>query len=308
MNEGFEFGGSSQFIDKKQIALRPSISDAVQQHVHHHYHHGESTTNSGGPSFIPIGQGASSHGYGASYGNIGTSYDIPNSGLLGGGFQDLEDYKKAFKVKGTGNDANGSSGSSISANSYAGQYPLYEKPTRDFAYAKADGHKGSKYLAGSNFASTNAVHSSSNDYIASGTTNSQYYGNGDNDGFRNDFSADYSGDCLCVPYAQCPSEHAGRKDDLFLPIDPRHLNKNIESEAIAEGTATTGNETSAMSRAGKSEQVENEGESKGRKKREAPSGESESIEGRKKSNGEGVRILESRYLFGRCKSVDKRKK
>ncbi|OAD60737.1 Serine proteinase stubble, partial [Eufriesea mexicana] len=252
VNEGFEFG-SSQFIDKKQIALRPSVgSDAVQQHVHHHYHHGDSTPSSGGPSFIPIGQGASSHGYGASYGNIGTSYDIPNAGVLGDGFQGLEDYKKAFKVKGTSNGANGLNGGSLSANSYAEQYPVYEKPARDFAYGKADGHKGSKYLTGSNFASPNAVHSSSNDYIASGTTNSHYYGNGDNEGFRNDFSADYSGDCVCVPYAQCPSEHAGRKDDLFLPIDPRNLNKNIDAEAIVEGAAAAvENETSAILRAGK---------------------------------------------------------
>ncbi|CAK9796752.1 Phenoloxidase-activating factor 2 (Fragment) [Anthophora plagiata] len=311
ISEGFEYQGNSQFIDKKQIALRPSVgSDPVQQHVHHHYHHNEGAagaTIAGGPSFSPgpISQGATSIGYGGNYGSIGTSYDVPSSGVLGGGFQDFDDYKKAFKVKGTNNDVSGSSGS-VSANSYADRYPVYEKPPRDFAYGKTEGQKTGKYFTGGNYVSPNAVHASSNDYAASGTTSNNYYNyygnNNENEGFGNEFS----GDCVCVPYAQCQNEHAGRKDDLFLPIDPRNLNKNIEAESM-DGTAAivieeNSNGTSTIVRVPKSSTIdatdaqlsaESIGEeskelrANDRSKREATRDESTSIEGRKKSDGEG---------------------
>ena len=318
LSEGFDFESNSQFIDKKQIALRPSVgSDAVQQHVHHHYHHSDGTVGAtipGGSSFSasPISQGPLS--YGSSYGNIGTSYDIPSSGVLGGGFQDLDDYKKAFKVKGPGgNEANGFG--SASASSYADKYPVYEKPTRDFAYTKPESHKTGKYFTAGNYVSSNAVHASSNDYLASGSTNNFLYGNGnDNDAFKNDFFV-ANGECVCIPYEQCPRENAGRKDDLFLAIDPRNLNKNIEAEGIiaaekngANGTSTivqiakNGEVDSNVSQISAEEEQSTEEQANVRSKREATS--DESIEGRKKSNGEGVRAVRNSLLnFSRLNTL-----
>lgn len=288
-NEGFEFAG--QLIDKKQIALRPTIgSETVQQHVHHHYHHANGGATIGG---VP-----SSLGYGA--GNIGTSYDIPNSGVLGAGFQDLDDYKKAFKVKETtSNDG------SVSANSYAERYPVYEKPTRDFEtlHGKPDGYKSGKYFSPGNYVSPNAVQSSSNDYVTSGSTSSYYYGNTNNEGFANDF---YTEDCVCVPYGQCPREQAGRKDDLFLPIDPRNLNKNIEAESMEETAAMVieknTNETFIVGsndfQTPSQKDEKREEMNKARSKRETTTAgdESANIEGRKKSNGEGVRMFKPCYF------------
>lgn len=290
-NENFEFAGNGQLIDKKQIALRPTIgSETVQQHVHHHYHHADGGATIGG---VP-----SSLSYGA--GNIGTSYDIPNSGVLGAGFQDLDDYKKAFKVKGTtSNDG------SVSASSYAERYPVYEKPMQDFdLHAKADGYKSGKYFSPGNYISPNAVQSSSNDYVTSGSTSSYYYGN--NEGFDNDF---YTEDCVCVPYGQCPREQAGRKDDLFLPIDPRNLNKNIEAESTEETAAVVieknTNETFTVGSNDfqtitRKDEQQTEETNKARNKRETTTttgGESVNIEGRKKSNGEGVRMFKFCYFF-----------
>lgn len=38
-------------------------------------------------------------------------------------------------------------------------------------------------------------------------------------------------DCVCVPYDQCPTHDViGRKDDLFLAIDPRNLKSDIQAE------------------------------------------------------------------------------
>ena len=36
----------------------------------------------------------------------------------------------------------------------------------------------------------------------------------------------------CVPYDQCPaSDVVGRRDDLILPLDPRHLSTEIEADS-----------------------------------------------------------------------------
>lgn len=295
-SEGFDYHGPDQFIDKKQLALRPSIpisSDAVQQHVHHHYHHGDAAqgvAGVGGAGFSP----SSSIGYGQGYGSggVGTVFEGNGSpGVYSGAFQDSDDYKKAFKVKApTNNDVNVLSGSAP-ANSYADRYPVYEKPMRDFSYGKSDGQKTGKYYGGNypggNYFSQNTVQGANNDYaVGSSNNNYNYYGN-DNENFGNDFPGSYASDCVCVPYEQCPSsEQAGRKDDLFLPIDPRNLNKNIQAEGIEMLTIVEGNGTKIIEDSSTPASISVQG---ARTKRDAGNSESESVEARKKTNGEGVR-------------------
>ncbi|XP_076624592.1 uncharacterized protein LOC143343509, partial [Colletes latitarsis] len=275
---GFEYDGNDQFIDKKQISLRPTShlgADPVQQHVHHHYHHAE-----GGQS-VPSNPSI----YGQSYGTVGATYDLPGTGIPGG-YQDLDDYKKAFKVKATGNkEANGFIGSA-SASNYAERYPVYEKPTRDTAFSKSDGQKTGKYYGSGNYLSPNTVQASNGDYAFGGTTNNNnYYSQNsyENDNnFGNDFSANYAPDCVCVPYEQCPGEHAGRKDDLFLPIDPRNLNKNIDAENVEAGVEGNGTLATVV-RAEKDDETSGENDRTKRQTSEA----SEDVEARKKGNGEG---------------------
>ncbi|XP_053987952.1 uncharacterized protein LOC128881189 [Hylaeus volcanicus] len=276
-SDSFLYEGNDRFIDKKQIALRPSVlgSDSVQQHVHHHYHHGEGG-QTGGPS--------PSVGYGQSYGSAGTTYDLP-----AGGYQDFDDYKKAFKVKvPTNKDGNGLSGFASTSN-YADRYPVYEKPTLELNFGKTESQKTGKYYSpGGNYLSPNTV-PGTNDYSlgSASTTSNNYFSQNlyenDNNDFGNDFSTSYATDCVCVPYEQCPSgEHAGRKDDLFLPIDPRNLNKNIEAETIETGVEGNGTLSTKDSEGG-STTSETPSDS-ARTKREAGSDDSEA---RKRTNGEG---------------------
>lgn len=58
-------------------------------------------------------------------------------------------------------------------------------------------------------------------------------------------------DCVCVPYEQCPSyDIIGRKGDLILPLDPRHLETEIE--ALEDGAVVTdGNGTMTVVRVAK---------------------------------------------------------
>lgn len=56
-------------------------------------------------------------------------------------------------------------------------------------------------------------------------------------------------DCVCVPYDQCPStDIIGRKDDLILPLDPRHLRTDIEAVDDETATITDGNGTMTVVR------------------------------------------------------------
>ncbi|XP_076160505.1 uncharacterized protein LOC143143294 isoform X1 [Ptiloglossa arizonensis] len=284
VNEGFDYDGNDRFIDKKQIGLRPSIlgTDPVQQHVHHHYHHGE--TGQIGAANPPI--------YGQSYGTVGTSYDLPGTGIgiPPGGFQDVDDYKKAFKVKGTTNKDGNAFDGFTATNNYAERYPVYEKPMREIAYGKSDGQKTGKYYASGNYLSSNTAHATNNDYTfgsspvgAPSVVNNNYYG-------QNLYENDEN-DCVCLPYEQClGGDHAGRKDDLFLPIDPRNLNKNIEAESMAEAAVmfVAGNGTSSKivraSKDSESTTVSSSGANQ-RTKRRAENDDS------KKANGEGRQFL-----------------
>lgn len=59
-------------------------------------------------------------------------------------------------------------------------------------------------------------------------------------------------DCVCVPYDQCPStDIIGRKDDLILPLDPRHLRTDIEAVDDETLTVTDGNGTMTVVRVSK---------------------------------------------------------
>ncbi|XP_076240927.1 uncharacterized protein LOC143183288 [Calliopsis andreniformis] len=291
-SEGFDYQGADQFIDKKQLALRPSIgSDSVQQHVHHHYHHGEASQGiaTGGAGF----SGNPSIGYGQGYGQgssggVGTVFDgNAGAGVYNGAFQDFDDYKKAFKVKPPGNnDVNGLSNSE-SASSYADRYPVYEKPMRDLSYGKSDGQKTGKYFSAGGYYSPNTVQGTNNDYAFGSSNNNYNYYENENEEIKNDFSGNYASDCVCVPYEQCPSsEHAGRKDDLFLPIDPRNLNKDIQAESIDTMIIVEGNGTQVIEDGSTTPAAI--GVESARTKREATGNDGvESVEARKKINGEG---------------------
>lgn len=201
-----------KFIDKKQVVLHQPGSSVTQQHVHHHYHHGDTGINSGiasNPVVIPsspTGGGLGNYGYG-------------NGGTYGTTFNNFEDYKKAFKIK---TPASNSGPSVSSAKDYANRYPVYEKPN-DKQYGGPIGQHGSnnQFADNGNFLN--------NDYQFNNGPDSNYG------------AASYE-DCVCVPYDQCAAiNHVGRKDDLYLAIDPRNLDKgDIEAETVV---ITDGNGT-----------------------------------------------------------------
>ncbi|XP_043282094.1 uncharacterized protein [Venturia canescens] len=272
-----EYDFEDKFLEKKQVLVQQPTAAGVQQHVHHHYHHGEGdvknpavivgTPGLAGPIVNPgvvSSNGLNSYGYGS-------------SGTYGSGYNDFEDYKKAFKVK---TPSNGNSLDPLTSSpSYANRYPTYDKSKRDSIFTSkgfsggvestkilSSGFGGGNSFVNQGFGSGNSGfgQGSSSGFIANGGHPSNHgfgtnAGLGSSNGFENYPSNNYE-DCLCVPYDQCAGiDHAGRKDDLFLAIDPRNLGKDIE--AVEEVVVTDGNGTMSTIRVPKevngTEQAEN---------------------------------------------------
>lgn len=218
-----------KFIDKKQVVLHQPSGSGVQQHVHHHYHHGEAGGIAHNPPAIASsptigGSGLGSYGYG-------------NGGTYGATFNDFEDYKKTFKIKTPTSNSGPSISSSSPVKGYADRYPAYEK------------------LNGKQFASGGQL--GANQFLGNGGYDNDYPLN---NGADSSFGSTSYEDCVCVPYDQCATiNHVGRKDDLYLAIDPRNLDKDIEAETV-EVVITDGNGTMSVVRVPKgvneTEQIE----------------------------------------------------
>ncbi|XP_018401853.1 PREDICTED: uncharacterized protein LOC108779021 [Cyphomyrmex costatus] len=204
-----------KFIDKKQVLLHQPTASGVQQHVHHHYHHGDVD---GSVAHNPAVVASS-----PPLGSLG-SYGYGNSGTYGGLINDFEDYKKTFNIKAPTSN-NGPSVSSSFTKDYADRYPTYVKPNgKQF---NPDGQ------------------SISSQFLENGGSPGDYPFN---NGADNSFSSSSYDDCVCVPYDQClVSNQVGRKDDHYLAIDPRNLDKDIEAE-IDEVVITDGNGTMTVVR------------------------------------------------------------
>lgn len=86
-------------------------------------------------------------------------------------------------------------------------------------------------------------------------------------------------DCVCVPYDQCPTRDIiGRKDDLYLPLDPRNLKSDIEAEVDDERVITDGNGTMTVVRIPKDAALNFTEEDAKRTKREAIDGDKKESE------------------------------
>ncbi|XP_014477354.1 PREDICTED: uncharacterized protein LOC106745881 [Dinoponera quadriceps] len=234
--QGFKKLGAPPFISKPiyepsvdvELNYEDKLIDKKQVVLHqsgpsavqqHVHHHYHHGDGASKPVLVPsLGDGLVGYGNGASY-------------------NDFEDYKKAFNVK-TPFSNSAQSTSSSTVKGYAERYPVYEK------------------LNGKQLVSNGG-------YQQFGSNVRQFLTNGGFDAGDSSFGSssflNYEEDCVCVPYDQCAAlNNVGRKDDLYLPLDPRNLDKDIEAEV--ELVITDGNGTMSVVRVPKgvneTEQVE----------------------------------------------------
>ncbi|CAK1556200.1 unnamed protein product [Leptosia nina] len=205
----------------------------VQQHVHHHYVHSDAEKDPKviiKPVAIPVG----------SVGHLGSIHNQESSGIITASGSDFNSFN--------------SGGFKPMTGAFQQTKPVYESET---IYGSQYGHNGVYNRENANiqtqglpnqyannefddqkygnslgsYASQNSEFYKKELHVGS---NSQGLGLGQNNLYQENYHGKAQGfECVCVNYDQCPSQEViGRRDDLYLPIDPR--NKGSEILALTE--------------------------------------------------------------------------
>lgn len=166
-------------------------------------------------------------------------------------------------------------------------------------------------LGASNGFIANGGHVSNNGFGSNaglGSTNGfgSNSGLGSSNGFENNYASNSYDDCVCVPYDQCAGiDQAGRKDDLFLAIDPRNLGKDIE--AVEEIVVTDGNGTMSTIRVPKevngTEQAEHTQEQTEKAADEQSKTESKPADGSQRTKRDVKQVVENKDKNAEVQSV-----
>ncbi|XP_011503863.1 PREDICTED: GATA zinc finger domain-containing protein 14 [Ceratosolen solmsi marchali] len=215
-----DFNYDNKFINKKEIIIQPDSN--IQQHIHHHFHH-----NDAKEGIVPI---------------IGSGL-INNNAFNNNGHENigsLYNYYEEHKKKNNLLPDNSFLGDSLN-NNYADRYHLYGNLKHDSVLNKINIQRG--LTNNKNFSYKIEPLNKFNNYYGNKNFEvSKEFNVNNNFGFNNEFgqknaaanglSKTNYNDCICVLYEQCIMlGKAGRKDDLYLAIDPRNLGTNIAADS-----------------------------------------------------------------------------
>ncbi|CAH1275854.1 unnamed protein product [Diabrotica balteata] len=222
-----------------------SAAKGTVEHVHHHYHHNLDNNKPVVVNPAPLAAAAvttsdlSSGTFGTnSFGSSGTynsfKPSIPISASTTAGLGNFGS-SNGFLASNTFGSTNG-----FSQASYGGQ-PIANYGVKPITENYQDqGYEGFGASVGS-YGSTGLykkelnLNSVNNNYLQANYADKYQ-------GVESARAENY--DCICVPYDQCPSHDViGRKDDLYLPLDPRNLKSDIEAISDEERVITDGNGT-----------------------------------------------------------------
>lgn len=246
-------------INHKEIVVGPS-SLGPQQHVHHHYHHENSKVPAVGLSHNTQSQlhtstnGAflESSGFNPLNSFGGSSHKDVTSANFGNYNNGLGSYASGVKpvVENFGTQ-------SFDTGSYPGQYASSSSSNSFGTSVGSYGSSSPFYKKELN------LNRPLNNGLNGNSLQSAYTQSGYADkykGFESIRSDNY--DCVCVPYDQCPSQDIlGRKEDFYLPLDPRNVKSDIEALA-EEVVITDGNGTMTVVRVPKELSADNKNATK----------------------------------------------
>ncbi|KAK5642215.1 hypothetical protein RI129_008382 [Pyrocoelia pectoralis] len=247
---------SSSHQDKKPVEVvikAPTTSSAaLQQHVHHHFHHASGNTNIKVPVQSLVAGGdvltAQDQLFKPTPGSFHTSNSIYNNYR-----QESSNALNKFNPLTLGGDNfSGTYGGQTIAG-YGGLSSYGTKPVNE--------NYSPQSFDSNSFGASVGVYGNSGLYKKELNLNNQIQSNY----LQSTYAGNYKGaesaraenyDCVCVPYNQCPSHDIiGRKDDLYLAIDPRNLKSNIDA-LTEERVVTDGNGTMTVVRVPKVPQSE----------------------------------------------------
>lgn len=299
----FEHGVSQLHKDKKVevvvtahggTAQAGGNTNEPQQHVHHHFHHNADAIGNKSPTVvvnpIPVASAAavSSSSFGSGLlESHGSSYFKPAAVSSSSGFNPVSSFTPGVSHN------FGSGGLTIGGSGFGGSYggqtiASYGGSSHNLGYFDKSKPVSEAFGSG-NFGASVGSYGSSGLYkkelnLGSNSVNSNYLQTGYADKYQGlESSRNENYDCVCVPYDQCPSHDIiGRKDDLYLPLDPRNLKSDIEALGEDERVITDGNGTMTIVRVPKAaslnetaltEEKVNDQKDRTVTKREAPSEE-----------------------------------
>ncbi|XP_072382518.1 uncharacterized protein [Diabrotica undecimpunctata] len=222
-----------------------SAAKGTVEHVHHHYHHNLDNNKPVVVNPAPLAAAAvttsdlSSGTFGTnSFGSSGTynsfKPSIPISASTTAGLGNFGS-SNGFLASNTFGSTNGFSQASYGGQPIAnyGVKPITEN-YQDQGYESFGASVGSYGSTGLYKKELN-LNSVNNNYLQANYADKYQ-------GVESARAENY--DCICVPYDQCPSHDViGRKDDLYLPLDPRNLKSDIEALSDEERVITDGNGT-----------------------------------------------------------------
>ncbi|XP_066249866.1 uncharacterized protein [Euwallacea similis] len=269
------------------LASATAASASKVEHVHHHFHHNadgvahQSTPVVAAAAVSTLEQGLSTNGFipvGAGSLPL-TSVSGLNTASYGG--QTVANYQTFSNKPASENFGPQTFGSNFGSASPTG---LGSFGSSSPSFTSTNNNNFGGY-----YGSNNGLYKKELNVDA---INGNYLGSNYADKYQGVESARAeSYDCVCVPYDQCPThEVIGRKDDLFLAIDPRNLKSDIQAEGEGKEETrviTDGNGTMTVVRVPKdaarlqnstSEEEEEVKEKRKISKRDAPTEEKEVTE------------------------------
>ncbi|KAF7270783.1 hypothetical protein GWI33_016288 [Rhynchophorus ferrugineus] len=259
-----------------------AANKGLVEHVHHHYHHnadGVSKTPTVVVNPVPIAAAAVTTSLNSlnQANSFSSSSSLNSNGFIpaGTGSLPLSGSSSSFGGLNTasygGQTLANYGGLSSSSSGFGGIKPITENyGAQTFGGSSSSGlgsFGSSSYFDNGLYKKELNVNSGSSNYLQSNYADKYL-------GVESGRAENY--DCVCVPYDQCPThEVIGRKDDLFLALDPRNLKSDIEAIADNEETRviTDGNGTMTVIRVPKdvnNNATEKAVEVKKVSKREAP--------------------------------------
>lgn len=231
----YTFENSKPGYNKVPVSSAGTKTEVVQQHVHHHYVHGDDNKDPKviiKPVAIPVG----SVGYlnSQSLNQQATDIITAGGGDYSGGFKPMTgvyNLDNPDTIYGSQYAQNSQSNSNKGSSGFSSQGLPRPYPSNNFDDQKYGNTVGS-------FSSQNTDFYKK-EFQVGGSANNLYNQGpatfGQNNVYEENFhEAKAQGfECVCVNYDQCPSQEIiGRRDDLYLPIDPR--NKASEITALTD--------------------------------------------------------------------------
>lgn len=194
--------------------LELESSGSSVQHIHHHYHHDKnegdkSPTVIVKPIAVPI-SGSTNHAEGFGVNSLTEQYN---------GFKPSNIQNTNF----IGSNLNGLSTGSYGGQTLANYGSPDIKPVSE-GFGSYDRYTNNLYKKELNLngGGLNSLNGYNTNYLQAN------YANG-YPGIQSGYVE--NNDCVCVPYNQCPTHDIiGKRDDLFLAIDPRNLKSDVQAD------------------------------------------------------------------------------